>query len=216
MKTAIDLCCGLGGWTIGLQAAGYHVTGVDIVHYPEYPGDDFILQDVRMLDGSRFKNVDLIVASPPCTEFSRMRYLHKHLSPPDMSIVNACIQIGKDSGRPFVMENAIFLQDFYEPAVTHRGPYYLWGDVPLLPSMRLSKGIGAVARQVKSDGSLGTKRHKKLDRTAKGAARRAVIPFALSFAVGKAHYEVTDYGINLRSLRHDGRYRNGTKTRNRR
>lgn len=35
---AIDLCCGKGGWTIGLLAAGFHVVGFDVQRHREYPG----------------------------------------------------------------------------------------------------------------------------------------------------------------------------------
>jgi hypothetical protein len=72
---AYDLFCGLGGWTEGLLAEGYDVTGFDIEAH-EYDGEKYparlVLQDVMTLDGARLKDADLIVASPPCQEFSYM------------------------------------------------------------------------------------------------------------------------------------------------
>ena len=72
---AIDLFCGLGGWTEGLLAEGYHVIGFDIErhHYGDakYPAQ-LVLQDVLTLHGSQFKDAALIVASPPCQEYSYM------------------------------------------------------------------------------------------------------------------------------------------------
>ncbi len=72
---AIDLCCGLGGWTEGLIAEGYRVIGYDIEahEYSEdrYPGE-LRLEDVLTLNGAPFKDAALIVASPPCQEFSYM------------------------------------------------------------------------------------------------------------------------------------------------
>jgi hypothetical protein len=72
---AIDLFCGLGGWTDGLLAAGWDVVGYDIEAH-EYGGERYpaalILQDVLTLHGSQFAKAGLIVASPPCQEYSYM------------------------------------------------------------------------------------------------------------------------------------------------
>lgn len=72
---AIDLFCGLGGWTEGLLAEGYNVVGFDIErhHYGDakYPSQ-LVIQDVLTLHGSQFKDAALIVASPPCQEYSYM------------------------------------------------------------------------------------------------------------------------------------------------
>lgn len=72
---AIDLYAGLGGWTDGLLAAGYRCIGFDIERHAygthKYPGQ-LVLADVRQIHGKQFRNADLIVASPPCQEFSYM------------------------------------------------------------------------------------------------------------------------------------------------
>lgn len=71
----IDLFCGLGGFTEGLLAAGYDVVGFDNERHEygehKYPAQ-LVLQDVRTIDGARLKDASLIVASPPCQEFSWM------------------------------------------------------------------------------------------------------------------------------------------------
>ena len=71
----IDLFCGLGGWTEGLLAEGYYVVGFDIDRHDYgtggYPAQ-LVLQDVLTLHGRQFKDAALIVASPPCQEFSYM------------------------------------------------------------------------------------------------------------------------------------------------
>ena len=65
---AIDMFCGLGGWTEGLLAEGYFVVGFDIERHvygeDRYPAQ-LVLQDVLTLHGSQFKDAALIVASPP-------------------------------------------------------------------------------------------------------------------------------------------------------
>lgn len=70
---AIDLYCGLGGWTEGLLAEGYDVIGFDIEQHiygdERYPAQ-LVLQDVLTLHGRQFKDAALIVASPPCQAYS--------------------------------------------------------------------------------------------------------------------------------------------------
>lgn len=82
---ALDLFCGAGGATRGLQLAGFHVTGVDIRPQPRYCGDAFIQGDALRppVDLSEF---DLIWASPPCQHWSSAttpdrRHLHTDLIP---------------------------------------------------------------------------------------------------------------------------------------
>ena len=62
---AIDLCCGLGGWTEGLLAEGWRVRGYDIEAH-EY-GDDrypaeLVIRNVLEMHGSEIADADLIVA----------------------------------------------------------------------------------------------------------------------------------------------------------
>lgn len=72
---AIDLFAGLGGWAEGLLAEGWDVVGYDIERHrygdARYPAQ-LVLQDVLAIHGSQIRNADLIVASPPCQEFSYM------------------------------------------------------------------------------------------------------------------------------------------------
>lgn len=66
MLKLLDLCCGVGGWSIGFAREGFHCTGIDIVDLG-YPYN-FIECDIR--DFSTNEQYDVIVASPPCAEFS--------------------------------------------------------------------------------------------------------------------------------------------------
>ena len=62
----LDLFCGLGGWSKAFAEAGHDCTGIDIKNHG-YPGK-FIKNDI--LDWEPDQDYDIILASPPCTEFS--------------------------------------------------------------------------------------------------------------------------------------------------
>jgi hypothetical protein len=68
MALAVDLCCGLGGWTEGLLAEGWDVIGYDIEEHVygehRYPAK-LVIRDILTLHGSELGKADLIVASPP-------------------------------------------------------------------------------------------------------------------------------------------------------
>ena len=66
-----DGYCGLGGWSEGFLAAGYHCVGFDIEAHDYgsggYPGE-LILRDMRQVHGSLLKDAACLVFSPPCQE----------------------------------------------------------------------------------------------------------------------------------------------------
>jgi len=143
---AIDLYCGLGGWTEGLLAEAYDVIGFDIERHVygdhRYPAQ-LVLQDVTTLHGQQFKDAALIVGSSPCQEFSwrGMPWKAAKIAPPPVlgiELFNAQFRIQREAseaaGRhiPMVVENVRNAQPFVGRARWHYGSYYLWGDVPAL------------------------------------------------------------------------------------
>lgn len=146
---AIDLFCGLGGWTEGLLAEGYYVVGFDNVQHVygehRYPGQ-LVIQDVLTLHGSQFKDAALIVGSSPCQEFSYRAMPWKRakaLGPPELGIklFNAQFRIQQEAceaaGRhiPLVVENVRGAIPWVGRSRWNYGSYHLWGDVPALMPM---------------------------------------------------------------------------------
>jgi hypothetical protein len=141
---AIDLFCGLGGWSDGLLAEGYDVVGFDIERHQygehRYPAQ-LVIQDVLTLHGSQFKDAALIVASPPCQEYSyrAMPWSRaKAMPPPCNALFQACFRIQREACEaaewriPMIVENVRGAQPWVGPARWNWGSYYLWGDVPAL------------------------------------------------------------------------------------
>jgi hypothetical protein len=158
VRLAIDLFCGLGGWTEGLLAEGYYVVGFDIERHDYgtggYPAQ-LVLQDVLTLHGKQFKDAALIVASPPCQEFSymampwskakekedRLKYGPEEDRKRLTALFDACFRIQREAceaaGRhiPLVIENVRGAQKWVGQSRWNYGSFHLWGDVPALMPM---------------------------------------------------------------------------------
>jgi hypothetical protein len=151
---AIDLFCGLGGWTDGLLAEGWDVIGFDIERHVygehRYPAQ-LVIQDVLTLHGSQFRNVDLIVASPPCQEYSYMAMPWKKAKAlaaeyrsgkRDVkqltALFDACFRIQREAceaaGRhiPLIVENVRGAIPWVGRSRCSFGSFHFWGDTPAL------------------------------------------------------------------------------------
>lgn len=151
---AIDLFCGLGGWTEGLLAEGYDVVGFDIERHVygdhRYPAQ-LVVQDALTLHGAQFKTAALIVASPPCQEYSYMAmpWTRAKAIAADYrsgkrdvkkltALFDACFRIQREAceaaGRhiPLVVENVRGAQPWVGRSRWNFGSFHLWGDVPAL------------------------------------------------------------------------------------
>lgn len=154
---AIDLFCGLGGWTEGLLAEGYYVVGFDIEQHVygehRYPAQ-LVLQDVLTLHGSQFKGAALIVASPPCQAYSYRAMPWKRakaLPPPDNSLFEACFRIQREASGaaghhiPLVVENVRGAIPWVGRSRWNYGSFHLWGDVPaLMPMVKNHAKVGGL------------------------------------------------------------------------
>lgn len=172
---AIDLYCGLGGWTEGLLAEGYRVVGFDIERHQygeaKYPAQ-LVIQDVLTLHGSQFKDAALIVASPPCQEFSYMampwtlakekqRLIERDPTEQKRltALFDACFRIQREAceaaGRhiPLVVENVKGAQRWVGRASWHFGSFYLWGDIPALMPITVGRSVMKAGIAHRSDGS---------------------------------------------------------------
>lgn len=163
---AIDLFCGLSGWGAGLIDAGFRVIGYDIedmfavLGEPKPDHFDLVLQDVRAIHGSAFKEAALIVSSSPCTEYSYMAMpwtrakqiaaaLRGETGFPEgyrgsrtlaqlNELFEAQFRIQREAseaaGRhiPMVVENVRGAEAWVGKAAWNFGSYYLWGDLPAL------------------------------------------------------------------------------------
>lgn len=203
---AIDLFCGLGGWTEGLLAEGYRVIGFDnerhVYGEARYPAQ-LVVQDVLTLHGRQFKDVALIVASPPCQAYSYRAMPWKRakaLLPPDNTLFEACFRIQREAEEaaghpiPLVVENVRGAQAFVGRARWKFGSYYLWGDVPaIMPVAASSKQPGHWFKDSGTASGSARFGSKSLQRKA-WSASIAKIPLALSRHIARAWKPDVDCG----------------------
>jgi hypothetical protein len=216
---AIDLCCGLGGWTEGLLAAGYEVIGFDIERHVygehRYPAQ-LVVQDVLTLHGSQFRNAALIVASPPCQEYSYMAMPWTRAKAKAAAIradktgaelerlnrlFNACFRIQIEASTaagqhiPLVVENVKGAQPWVGRARWSFGSFYLWGDVPALNPAEHGDGLKLggswfhgyrKGQGPRNHGSNSTKRKM-------ASALIAKIPFDLSRHIAASWFPLTQH-----------------------
>lgn len=106
----LDLFCGGFGAGVGYQRAGYDVTGVDFVRRQSHPpGVEFIKADVSdvLKDTPFLRSFDLIHASPPCKENTRLQHLRdgqggKAIHPDMLVEVRTALDA---AGVPYIIEN---------------------------------------------------------------------------------------------------------------
>ena len=76
--TAVELCAGAGGQSLGLERAGFeHTALVELDPHccntlrTNRPHWNVVEQDLRAFDGARYAGVDLLAGGLPCPPFSK-------------------------------------------------------------------------------------------------------------------------------------------------
>ena len=140
-----------------------------------YPGQ-LVIQDVLTLHGSQFRDAAVIVASPPCQEYSYMampwsrakklaaEYRDGLRDVADLTaLFDACFRIQREAceaaGRyiPMIVENVRGAQPWVGCSRWHYGSFHLWGDVPaLMPITGRLKLKGGDRNKNREDGHAWT------------------------------------------------------------
>lgn len=99
----LDLCCGVGGASVGYARAGFDVVGWDVAPQPDYPYE-FNLGDVLdvLSDRDYIEGFDAVHVSPPCQGYTMMNSGHRDEWPRLIEPVRDAL---KGSTVPYVIEN---------------------------------------------------------------------------------------------------------------
>jgi hypothetical protein len=140
------------------------------------PHTRLVVQDILTLHGSQFKDAALIVASPPCQEYSYMAMPWGRAKAKaaairaDMTgnererlnaLFNACFRIQREANQaagrpiPMVVENVRGAQSWVPQGRARWafGSFYLWGDVPALMPTTLGRNVMKAGVTHRSGGS---------------------------------------------------------------
>lgn len=177
----LDLFCGRGGWSKPFIEDGDEVWGIDIKDYG-YPGN-LIKEDIRNLDGYGFSDMDLIIGSPPCSEFTTARGWRKNYpawrqpNPEEgVKLIQHFYRFVKEAQPDFwAMENLERTKLWWkEPPIwkfkiSVGGRRLLWGNfnLPLSPEFKINRWMGLERAQRIKHGRLS-------------AQDRAMIPYPIA------------------------------------
>ena len=136
----LELCSGREGWSKYFVNLGHSITTVDINDYGIHYGR-FIKSDIY--DWEPDQDYDIVLASPPCSEFSKAKYYAygTQKEHEGLDIVQRVLYlIQKIKPKYWILENVPHLADFIGPPREKihygRGAHkwaYLWGNFPNLP-----------------------------------------------------------------------------------
>jgi DNA (cytosine-5)-methyltransferase 1 len=143
----LDCFCGMGGVSDGFAKEGFDVTGIDIENAPEKLGykHKFIQADFKTLNGTDFRQYDVIWGSPPCRDFTilglSVGYRWKRKPDPafGLQMVNAYLNFIQSAKPKFwIMENSHRLELYLalkprasKTVIGETMKRSFWGNFPL-------------------------------------------------------------------------------------
>lgn len=105
-RNALDICCAAGGASKGLEQAGFHVVGMDLEWFANYPGEMQGEVDLRYLDPKWIRrNFDFVWASPPCQKHTRLKTApgaKQHID-----LIPDARKLLRKTGLPWTIENVV-------------------------------------------------------------------------------------------------------------
>ena len=183
-----DLYCGRGGWAKGLIDSGHRIIGFDIMDFHrEYPGT-FVQCDLMEMEKKDFlkygSRIDMIVASPPCTEFSKTdmppSWKSVKAHPPNIEIAKELFDrvyeiVVELHPTYFLIENVRGARKFMPGCIGHKGSRYFWGNYPDFELFGSGDDIYGKT---------------KLSPTPDRAIIRSMIPYSIARGLGEKLWEV--------------------------
>jgi len=135
----LDLFSGLGGFSQAFKDRGHTVITVD--NEPKFKPD--ICKDIIKLSKKDFNgyNFDIILASPPCTEFSKDNMpsswnKNRSVNPDTLLLQKTLKIIYWIKPRYWIVENVSGARPYFYPflgePVKKVGSRYLWGNFPIM------------------------------------------------------------------------------------
>jgi len=171
----LDLFSGLKGWSKAFQDRGHDVITVDV----EEKFKPTICKDVLKLSRRDFNgyDFDIILASPPCTEFSKSMMpktwtsVKKYGCNPNLLLLAKTVMLIQElNPRWWIIENVRGAVPYFDlligKPIKKVGSRYLWGNFPIIDC----------------ENKFGK---WKLPPTDDRPAKRSMIPYELSLAVCK-------------------------------
>lgn len=105
----LDLFSGSGGCAKGYHDVGFEVVGVDIVNRPNYPYEFIKADALEILKDVEFiSQFDAIHASPPCQNYSKLKYLSGNVEKWEeehVDLIAPTRELLIKTGKPYVIEN---------------------------------------------------------------------------------------------------------------